>query len=186
MKIKYAEIGICSLSCKLCPTYHIEGKSKCGGCKSNYRMTVGCPFITCAIKRKGVEFCWDCEENENCEKWKNHRKFSKHLDTFVCYQKLEDNISSIIKNGVNKFEKVQETREKLLKEMLQGFNEGRSKNYYCIAATILEIDELDKALREAKKKSNGLDIKEKSKVLRSMLDTVAKRKNYRLKLRKAC
>jgi hypothetical protein len=27
-------------------------------------MAVGCPFITCAVKKKGIEFCWDCEENE--------------------------------------------------------------------------------------------------------------------------
>jgi len=34
-------------------------------------MAAGCPFITCAVKKKGIEFCWDCEENKTCEKWKN-------------------------------------------------------------------------------------------------------------------
>ena len=184
MEIKYPEVGICGLSCRLCPWYYIEGESKCGGCKSEFRMAVGCPFITCAVKKKGIEFCWDCEENKTCEKWKKHREFGKQYDTFKCYQKLEDNISFIQKSGVDQFEKLQKIREKLLKEMLQDFNEGRSKRYYCIAATVLEIDELEKVLSEAKEESKGLGIKEKSKVLHSLLDTVAKRKNYFLKLRK--
>ncbi len=97
---------------------------------------------------------------------------------------MEDNIAFIQKNGVNEFEKVQKTRENLLKEMLQEFNEGRSKSYYCIAATVLEIEELEEALTKAKEDSIGLEIKSKSKVLHSILDEIAKRKNYYLKLRK--
>jgi len=60
--------------------------------------------------------------------------------------------------------------------MLQYFNEGRSKSYYCIAATILEIEELENALHKAKKESRGLGIKEKSKVLHSLIDEVANRR----------
>ncbi len=147
-------------------------------------MTAGCPFITCAVKRKGLEFCWDCQESEDCKKWKNHREFSKTLDTFKCYQKLEDDIAFIMKNGVDEFEKEQKAREKILAEMLQEFNEGRSKNYYCLAATVLEVDELKDALDKARSDSKGLDVKKKSKVLHSILDNLAERKNYCLKLRK--
>ena len=184
VQIKYTEIGICGLSCRLCPRYHTESKSRCGGCKSEFRMSAGCPFITCAIKKKGIEFCWQCTENETCEKWRKHRGFSKQVDSFICYQKLEDNIAFIQKNGVNEFEKLQKTRENLLKEMLQEFNEGRSKSYYCIAATVLEIEELKEALTKAKEDSIGLEIKSKSRILHSILDEIAERKSYYLKLRK--
>ena len=184
VQIKYPEIGICGLSCRLCPRYHTESKSRCGGCKSEFRMAAGCPFITCAVKKKGVEFCWQCEENETCEKWKKHREFSKRVDSFICYQKLEDNIVFIKKNGVNEFEKIQKKREDLIKEMLKEFNEGRSKNYYCVAATVLEIEELEEALNKAKKDSFGMEAKERSKIFHSILDKIAKRKNYYLKLRR--
>ncbi|NIW52498.1 MAG: DUF3795 domain-containing protein, partial [Candidatus Korarchaeota archaeon] len=183
MRINYPEIGICGLSCRLCPMYHTKTKSRCFGCKSKVRMAVGCPFITCAIKRKGIEFCWECEENESCEKWRKHREAGKRFDSFKCYQKLENNIAFIQKNGIKEFEKVQKTREKLLKEMLKYFNEGRSKSYYCIVATVLEIEELEKVLSKAKEESKELGIKEKSKVLHSLIDEVADRKNYYLKLR---
>jgi hypothetical protein len=184
MQIKYPEIGICGLSCRLCPIYNTEAESKCLGCKSTTRMSVGCPFITCAIKNKGIESCWDCKDNKTCEKWKKHREAGKNFDSFKCYQKLEEDISFIQKNGISEFEKIQKKRRHLLKEMLRDFNEGRSKSYYCIAATVLEIEELREALTRAITESDGLDIKGKSKVLHSILDDIAVEKRYYLKLRK--
>ena len=184
MIFKYPEIGVCGLSCRLCPTYQSQGKSRCFGCKTESRMGAGCPFITCAVRRKGIEFCWDCEESAACEKWKKHRESGKRHDSFKCYQKLEEDISFIQRNGVDAFEKAQMQREDLLKEMLQEFNEGRSKSYYCIAATVLEIDELKMALDEAKKDSEGVDIKRKSNIFHSTLDGIAHKRKYRLKLRK--
>ena len=105
------------------------------------RLAVGCPFITCAVKRKGIEFCWECDDNETCERWRTHREFSCQYDTFVCYQKLEDNIAFILQNGIKAFEKTQRAREQLLREMLDGFNEGHSKTYYSIAATVMATQE---------------------------------------------
>jgi len=34
MQIKYPEIGICGLSCRLCPIYNTKAESRCLGCKS--------------------------------------------------------------------------------------------------------------------------------------------------------
>ncbi len=68
--------------------------------------------------------------------------------------------------------------------MLQNYNEGRSKSYFCIAATVLRIDELNAALIQTNKESAKLGIKDKSKMLHSKLDEIAKNKNYLLKLRK--
>ncbi|AGB49257.1 hypothetical protein Metho_1019 [Methanomethylovorans hollandica DSM 15978] len=184
MEIKYPEIGVCGLSCRLCPSYYMNTESRCSGCKSEGRMIVGCPFITCAIKKKGIEFCWDCKESATCAKWKKHRDAGKKRDSFKCYQKLEDDIAFIQKNGVDDFEKSQKARERLLKEMLQEFNEGRSKSYYCIASTVLEIGELKEALHRAKNGSYGLNIKDRSKLLHSLLDEIATQKNYYLKIRK--
>jgi hypothetical protein len=154
------------------------------GCKSEGRMAVGCPFITCAIKKRGVEFCLDCGENKTCDKWKKHREAGKKHDSFKCYQKLEEDIEFIQKNGVSKFEKFQKTREQILNEMLKEFNEGRSKSYYCIASTVIDIEDLKEALNKAKQQSQGLNLKDKSKLLHSILDGIAVQKNYLLILRK--
>ena len=164
--------------------YHTDAKSRCAGCKSKDRMTVGCSFISCAVKKKGKEFCWDCEEGETCKRWKQHRENGKQHDSFKSYQTLEDDILFIQKNGVHDFDKTQKTREQLLKAILREFNEGRSKSYYCIAAAILKIEELRDSLSEARTQSVGLEIKQKSRVFHSILDAVARKRKYVLKLRK--
>jgi hypothetical protein len=147
-------------------------------------MAVGCAFITCAVKKKGIEFCWDCEEGERCERWKKHREFGKKHDSFKCYQKLEDDVAFVQKNGIKEFERLQKEREKLLRDMLQNFNEGRSKSYYCAAATVLEIADLREALVNARNDSAGLEIKGKAATLHSILEEIAERRSYSLKLRK--
>ena len=184
MKKDSIEIGVCGLSCRLCPAYHRETKSKCEGCKSEYRMGAACPFHTCAIKKKGIDFCGLCNENNTCAKWRKFREAGKQHDSSVCYQQLEDNIAFIQRHGMEEFEKQQETREKLLRAILTEFNEGRSKSFYCIAATVLEIGELESVLANAREKSKGLDIKAKSEVMHSLLNEIADSRSYLLKLRK--
>jgi beta-mannanase len=68
--------------------------------------------------------------------------------------------------------------------MLDNFNDGRSKSYYCIAATVMEIKELEEAMLKAIKDSNGLDVKDKSRILHKILDGIAEKKEYNLRLRK--
>ena len=147
-------------------------------------MEVGCKFIRCAATDKNVEFCWDCPDHEGCPTWKKHRDYGESRDSFKCYQTLETDIAFIEENGVAEFKRIQKIREKWLRKMLSEFNEGRSKSYYCIAATVLEISELQEAFEEAEKRAAGLPIKEKAKVLHGLLDAVAARKGYLLKIRK--
>lgn len=181
--VQHPQIGVCGLSCRLCPRYQTEAKSKCNGCKTASRMGAGCAFVTCALKRKGVEFCWQCDESAGCEKWRKHRDLGKQYDSFVCYQALEDNIAFVREHGIAAFEQTQLSRESLLKRMLAGFNDGRAKTKFCIAATLLPIDDLAAALQQAENSSAGLEIKAKSKLLHSLLDKLAEGRGVVLKLR---
>lgn len=147
-------------------------------------MGAACPFHNCAIKRKRIAFCGLCPENNTCARWKKFREAGKQRDSLLTYQKLEDNIAFIQKNGMEEFEKQQEAKENLLRAILAEFNEGRSKTFYCIAATVLEISELESVLYNARAKSKGLDTKAKSEVMHSLLNEIANNKNYSLKLRK--
>jgi hypothetical protein len=184
MEIKYPEVGICGLSCKLCPMYHSGGESRCAGCKSEGRIRVGCPFITCAIKKRGVEFCWKCKDHEDCEKWAGHRDRGQSHDSFVCYQRLESNIAFIKHRGLPAFVKDQKERERLLTTMLAEFNEGRSKSFYCIVATVMDIQEITQVIVQARNDSVGKDVRGKSKTLHLILNKIAEEKKYNLKLRK--
>ena len=147
-------------------------------------MAVGCQFINCAIKRVGVEFCTDCRTGESCEKLQKHRKTGNERDSFKSYQKLEDDINFIKAKGIRTYNEQQRIRESLLIRILNEFNEGRSKSYYCIASTVMDVDELRSSLEEGTTKSKLLSIKEKSKMMHAMLDSIALRKGYRLSIRK--
>ena len=73
--------------------------------------------------------------------------------------------------------------------MLNDYDDGRSKSYYCIAATLLPIADLEKALDKAKQKikSDKIrtdDIKTTSQILKGFLNDVATTKRIELKLRK--
>jgi hypothetical protein len=184
LKTEHIEVGVCGLSCRLCPAHHRETGSPCPGCKSTYRLAAACSFLSCGFKKKGLEFCGFCENSATCPKWLKHRETGKKIDSFVCYQKLENNIQFILQNGILKFEQQQQKKEDLLKQMLAGYDDGRSKTIYCIAATVMELEELNGILAEAEKKSAGSQLKEKAAVMRSILDRVAAQKNYLLKLRK--
>jgi len=181
---RFREIGICGLSCRLCPAMYREGESRCGGCKSPERMKVGCSFIRCIRDKPGIEFCGECGQSKGCGNWAKHRAYSKKGDSFVCYQGLEQNIAFIRKEGLAAFENAEKRRQALLEQMLEGFNEGRSKTYCSIAATVMEPEELERALDEAQRASAGTDIERRSRALHAALDAIASRKKYLLKLRK--
>ncbi len=168
----------------MCPSYHSRAASRCAGCKSEARMKVGCPFITCAVKRRGIEFCWQCPEHQDCPKWRARRESGKAHDSFVCYQKMEDNIEFIKSKGISAFVKQQRAKEELITAMLDEFNEGRSKSFYCVAATVMDIQELKQALGQARREAKGMEIKDKAKTLHSILDGIASQRGYLLKLRK--
>lgn len=90
----------------------------------------------------------------------------------------------MVEHGVEAFEEEQKARENLLKEMLTEFNDGRSKSYYCIAATVLTTNELQATLTAAKSQISSKSQKEKAKIMRSLLDKIAAERGYLLKLRK--
>ena len=147
-------------------------------------MRNGCPFITCAVKRKGIEFCWHCREQHTCERWRKHRKQGKSRDSFVSYQRLEDNIAFVAESGFDAFVAAQEDRKRLLAIMVDQFNDGHSKSFYCIAAAVMEPQEIESALCEARDADTGKDARSKAAMLRSILDRIGAEKGYLLKLRK--
>ena len=185
MKIEYPELGVCGLNCKFCPRYMSQAESRCSGCKTESRMSAGCPFITCAVKHKEIEFCWDCAEKTGCRKWADHREAGKQFDSFKCYQKLEDDIRFVEMHGLKDYLKLSDEKSALLKQMVDGYNDGRSMNLFCIAATVFEAAELRGALDEAAGVNRETeDLKARNKSMRSILKRIADQRGYRLELRK--
>jgi hypothetical protein len=183
---QYPTIGCCGLDCGLCPRYYTVGSSRCPGCcgPDFWQKHPGSPILTCCVKGKGLEFCSDCSEFP-CSKFKDVDKY----DSFLTHQKMVSNLNFIKKYGIKKFIDQQNKRIKLLETMINNFNDGRSRSFYCIATTLLPMLSLERALDDAnqkiKKDKIGMeDIKTTSKILKGFLNEVADRDGIELKLRK--
>ncbi len=183
---RFPSIACCGIDCGLCPTYYTRGPSKCPGCGGPEFSSKhpSCSILTCCVKTNSVETCADCTQYP-CEKLKSWDK----ADSFVTHKVCLQNLSIIKQGGLERFIEQQTRRVKILEHLLNSFNEGRSKSLFCIAATLLPIDELRDIIMNAERRIeeesiSSDDIKSKSKIVKEMLTHYAINKNIELRLRK--
>ena len=181
----YPTIACCGIDCGLCPTYYTKGHSRCPGCcgPDFYSKHPSCSIITCCVKDNKFETCAQCTEFP-CSKLKNW----DISDSFVCHRVSLYNLNLIKEKGIGEFTKQQTKRIGFLKTMLEDFNEGRSKSFFCISSALLPIENLDDSLSKSNTqiKDEGIDLKDlkaKSKILKSLLNQYANKQNIELKLR---
>jgi hypothetical protein len=164
------------------------GASRCPGCAGPDFLDKhpSCGYITCCVKQKGLEACAQCDEFP-CLKFASWLDKWGLEDSFLTYQKIKPNLYFIREQGLEKFLKQQKKRIKLLERMLQDFDDGRSRSFYCIAATLLPIVELESLLGETGRKLNVDKVEAgdtKTKILRELLNDFAAKGGVELKLRK--
>ncbi len=183
---KYPTIACCGLDCGLCPTYYTQGPSKCPGCcgPDFFNKHPSCSIITCCVKTNNFETCAECDEFpcSKIDKWDK-------CDSFISHRVSLSNLRLIKQNGLNLFIEQQEKRIKMLEKMLENFNEGRSKSFYCSATALLPISDLKYALEESENKINkekidSKNLKAKSKILKGILNNIAEGQQVELKLRR--
>lgn len=178
---RYPTIAVCGLDCGLCPRYYTDGPSRCPGCAGpGFRdKHPSCSFITCCVKKRNLEACGECPDFP-CSKFKSEEEYQqvKESSSYPPYRKVLPNLHFIKEHGIKKFVTQQKKRIKLLQKMIDGFNDGRSRSYYCRAAALLDPAALEGALAEATRqvKADHIapnDAKAKAKILRSLFNTLA-------------
>ncbi|MFX0023659.1 MAG: DUF3795 domain-containing protein [Candidatus Hermodarchaeota archaeon] len=183
---EFPTIACCGLDCGLCPVYYTKGPSRCPGCcgPDFHNKHPSCSIITCCVKKRNFETCAECTEFpcSKIDKWdKNDSFISHHVSLY--------NLRLIKEKGIEQFLNQQQKRIELLDSMLESFNEGRSKSFYCISSALLAIEDIEKALKETfqvlkNEKIDSKDLKTKSKILKENLTKVAEEKSVVLKLKK--
>ena len=169
---QHPTIGCCGIDCALCPRYYTEGFSRCPGCGGGgfEQKHPSCGFLSCCSQKKGLEACGECDESP-CS------KFDKETgcgDSFVLHRKVLPNQEFIKDNGLLAFLEQQENRIAFLETALREYNDGRCKNLYCIAAALLSIEGLEKAL----------SLTEQGEPLKTILARIAEDEGQELRLRK--
>lgn len=187
MDKQFFTVGCCGLDCGLCPRFYTQGSSRCPGCcgEDFEQKHPSCSFITCCVKKRDLEVCGECSDFP-CPKFDRE---TGAVDSFVTHRRVMQNQYFIKESGIAAFIEQQKRQMGILRTMLERYDEGRSKSLYCLAATLLSLGSLDESLTEADKVVEEQavekeDIKNRSKILREILDRHAVEENQELKLRR--
>ena len=151
--------------------------SRCPGCAGPdfFDKHPSCSFITCCVKKKNHEVCGECPEFP-CPKFKTEQEYQqvKESSSYPSYKNVLPNLIFIREKGMHRFIEQQKKRIALLETMIEHFDDGRSRSFFCKAAGSLDIARLQRSIDEAAKQvsSNNIrsdDVKAKAKILRQIL-----------------
>ena len=181
-------IGACGLDCGLCPRYYTVGTSRCPGCGGPgfADKHPSCSFITCCVKKRGLEVCGQCPEFP-CRKFKSEGEYlrAEALSSYPPPGKMLSNLRFVEEKGIEEFARRQERRIGLLETMIEGYDDGRSRSFFCRAAALLGPDALETSLDEARKamEAGGSpmgDAAGRAKLLRRILTAAARTEGIEL------
>jgi hypothetical protein len=175
---QYPAIACCGIDCGLCPRHYTVGTSKCPGCLGEHFFAKhpSCSIATCCVKTNGLETCAECLQFP-CEKLRNW----DIVDSFVTHRRSLENLRQVKEQGMAAFVKQQNERISLLNKLLQEYDDGKSKSFFCLAAALLEIDDLKKAVFQIEEiREQPKDSKQRAKQARGILEQMAKLKGVEL------
>jgi len=184
---KYPIVGACGLNCGLCPRYYTQGTSRCPGCcgPDFWQKHPGCAFITCCVKQRNLETCAQCADWADCERVARLLDSAKYQDSFLSYRPIAANFAFIQKNGIEEFARLEIEKQKFLRHLIDNYDEGRSKSFYCTSCQLIPLDKLREALESAEiKMTQDTEIKEKAKLVRAAINNLADALHIDLRLRK--
>lgn len=180
---EYPLFSLCGLNCGLCPRYQTDGKSKCPGCggKDFHLKHPSCAVITCNRKHDNVEYCFHCSEYP-CKKYAEQG----NQDSFITYKNVESDFNKAKKKGLTRYKSELDKKVVILEYLINNFNDGKKKNFYCIAVNLLSLGDLKKIMKKIKIDISRMNIEDKNKIIMvtELLESAAAEKNIELKLRK--
>jgi hypothetical protein len=177
-KKRYPTIACCGIDCGLCPRFYTAGPSKCPGCVGEgfLEKHPSCSIARCCVKTNGWETCAECPRFP-CEKLRNWDS----VDSFVTHQKSLENLRQIQDEGIADFAAQQNERIALLNKLLEEYDDGRSKSFFCLAAALMEIDDLQEAIFQIQEiRGQSKDSKQLAKQAKNILEQRANLKGVEL------
>ena len=95
------------------------------------------------------------------------------------------NLNLIKEHGLKEFIDRQKKRIKLLEKMIENFDDGRSRSFFCRATCLLSVTGLESSLNKAirKVKTDPIktdDTRAKAKILKQIIDKIAIQKGVEL------
>ena len=158
-------VGCCGLYCGLCNKYQSKAPSRCVGCRLGGQHS-WCSIWVCCVKKHGFDTCAGCREIWQCTIF-SRRKVAEWIPA-------ADNLRQIREAGLENWLEEQKERQRLLEELLQDYNEGRSMSFYCKACARMPVELIDRVLRESREQlASGQvdesDVKSKARIVKAVI-----------------
>lgn len=180
---KSPEFALCGLNCCLCPRHQTEGVSRCPGCggETFSLQHPTCAVVTCSGRHGGVEYCFQCEAYP-CERYGK----LGDKDSFITYRNVGSDLEKARTKGIDAYLAELSEKTKILEHLLERYNDGKRKGFFCLAVNLLELPALREIVKRLKEETGEreLTVKEKIALARILIEEEAARTGIELKLRK--
>jgi len=166
-------LSLCGLNCGLCPM--LLG-NYCGGCGNGNQ---SCKTARCSLAHGKIEYCYECSQYP-CEKYQHTDEY----DSFITHRRQIADLEKARTIGIEHYNAEQQKKAQILSYLLSNYNDGRRKNFFCVAVNLLELSELQEAVTQiqSNKELSSLPLKEQSLYVVEVFQKIAGRRNIKLQL----
>lgn len=148
----------------------------CGGCGNGNQ---SCKIAKCSLTHGEIEYCYECIQYP-LEKYQNVDEY----DSFITHRRQKADLERAQSIGIEQYNLEQQEKRQIFSHLLSSYNDGRRKNFFCVAVNLLELSELQEALKQIQA-NNGLPLlpfKAQCSYVAEVFQEIADRKNIKLKL----
>ncbi|PKM50971.1 MAG: hypothetical protein CVV02_08525 [Firmicutes bacterium HGW-Firmicutes-7] len=173
----YPLFSLCGLNCGLCSMNLDNYCPGCGGGAGNQP----CAIARCSQQRDVIEYCYLCDEYP-CEKYNGIDEF----DSFITHRNQLKNFEKVQKIGIDSYQSELNKKIEILKYLLENYNDGRRKSFFCIAVNLLELQDVTSVVEQIanEKELEKLTLKEKATLVTNLFQAIASNRDIVLKLNK--
>ena len=166
-------LSLCGLNCGLCPMFL---GNYCGGCGNGNQ---SCRIARCSLEHGEVEYCYECNHYP-CDKYQHIDEY----DSFITHRRQKSDLEKAQSIGIEQYNLEQKEKIQILSHLLSNYNDGRRKNFFCVAINLLELSEIQEAVNQLQSNDelSSLPIKEKCLYAVEVFQKIADRRNVKLKL----
>lgn len=166
--------SLCGLNCGLCPMKLDGHCPDCGGGEGNQ----SCKIAKCSIRHGKIEYCNQCQEFP-CDKYGKADEY----DIFITHRNWKQDFEKMKEMGMEAYNSEQMQKLEIWKLLLEGYNDGRRKSFFCLAVNLLDLEDLKIVMEHLaeEKKLESLTLKEKSAYVVKQFQSLAEQRGVVLK-----
>lgn len=173
--------SLCGLNCALC-VMRLDGYCPgCGGGPGNQ----GCTIARCSLSHgspggKPLAYCFECGEYP-CARYENIDAY----DSFITHRRQLADMEKAKNSGLSPCHEALDAKEAILRSLLEGYNDGRRKTFFCLAVNLLSREDAEAAMEQIEKRAlPSMTMKEKARIAVSCFEELGDRRGIALRLNK--